>query len=407
MGPKCSLRSQADNDPHAQIELTNPVHPALALCGVATCTRGTCTAFDSSDFKLRSRASVHTTRHESLSLALGHQAVWALALFACLHGPARVWADEPVESATNEPEAKSEYDLIVAQAIEAYAGDDFAEAHALFERANALAPNARALRGMGVASFRANHFATALRELEAALSHPEKPLGDELRKDVEDVLARAKAQVLILSLRITPDEAQVSVDSGEPITTRDALVLDPGPHTLRFVADGFEERRIQVQALSGSRETLQVELVPHVVVKPALDPRKGRAASAVDDAAAYSLDPQQRHRLRVLTMWSTAGLSLAAVGTSVGLFLGAQHRIDSVASECRKSTAGSCSFAERDRLLKSARVTAFERSITASIAIAAVAGATSLATLTWEYFENGRRLDVRLSATSVSLRGTF
>jgi len=331
-----------------------------------------------------------------------------VALFACLHGPATAWADEPLAPTTPiEPDAKSEYDVIVAQAIEAYANDDFAEAHALFERANALTPNARALRGMGVASFRANHFAAAVRELEAALSHPEKPLSDELRKDVEDVLGRAQAQVLILSLRVTPDDAQVSIDDAAPSTTRDALVLEPGPHTLRFVADGFDERRIQVQALSGSRETLQVELVPHVAVVPAIDPTQVHAGADVGNAAAASLDPQRGRRLRVLTMWSSAGLSLAAAGTAVGLFVGAQHRIDSVASACRKSDAGSCSFAERDRLLKSARVNSFERSINATIAIAAVAGATSLATLTWEYFENGRRLDVRLSATSVSLRGTF
>jgi tetratricopeptide (TPR) repeat protein len=68
------------------------------------------------------------------------------------------------------------------------------EALALFRQAHALRPSARTLRGMGVASFEARHYADAIRYLTAAATETARPLTPEQLLAVEQLIPRARLQ---------------------------------------------------------------------------------------------------------------------------------------------------------------------------------------------------------------------
>jgi len=301
-------------------------------------------------------------------------------------------------------EVAPSYDDLVRQGIESHETGAFADAHAFLEQAHALAPNARTLRGMGVASFRGGFFARAVRELRAALTHPNKPLEAELRSGAEDVLKRAEAEVLLLSLSVTPGNATVAIDGTEPAHDFD-LVLEPGSHTLRVVAEGYAERVISVYALRGFRDRMRVDLLPNASSLPAPGPTSATESSLIPREPPATV--WHSHRFRMVTAWSAASLALASTATAVGLFMGAKERVDDIARACASHEAGGCSVAERDQRAQRKHLPAFERGISASIGIAAITAGTAIGMLTWDYLDNGRRIDLRVSATSVSYSQHF
>src|SRR6188508_389327 len=68
------------------------------------------------------------------------------------------------------------YRASVDEAVAEFSAGHWEEARTLFKRAHERQPNARTLRGMGMAAFEMRMYVTAIRELEAALRDARKPL---------------------------------------------------------------------------------------------------------------------------------------------------------------------------------------------------------------------------------------
>ena len=115
-----------------------------------------------------------------------------------------------------QPEEPPAYRELVEQALAEYAAKNYDEAGTLFERAHTLFPNARTLRGMGMAAFELRQYDQSARHLEAALASTVRPLDGALRKETEALAARARAFVATLELRVSPAHANLSLD-GAPI----------------------------------------------------------------------------------------------------------------------------------------------------------------------------------------------
>ena len=91
-----------------------------------------------------------------------------------------------------------------------------------FSEAHALEPNARTLRGMGVAAFQAGNLEQAVIDLSASLEHPTKPLEGELRAAVVALLAEAQAKLQ----QAKPQQENAASPLATAVVSR-----EPGPIT--------------------------------------------------------------------------------------------------------------------------------------------------------------------------------
>src|SRR5437868_2687260 len=75
-----------------------------------------------------------------------------------------------------EPAESPQYRALLEEAVGEYDARRYEEARALFRRAHDLSPNARTLRGIGMASFELREYVEALRSLEGSLADKRRPL---------------------------------------------------------------------------------------------------------------------------------------------------------------------------------------------------------------------------------------
>src|SRR5438270_7301880 len=94
-----------------------------------------------------------------------------------------------------DPAETSQYRAMLNEAVSEYDARRYEEARALFRRAHELSPNARTLRGIGMASFELREYVEALRALEGSLVEQRRPLTAPQRQQVEGLLERTRAFV--------------------------------------------------------------------------------------------------------------------------------------------------------------------------------------------------------------------
>ncbi len=163
----------------------------------------------------------------------------------------------------NDDARSAEYRRTIKEALREYELGNWNEALALFEAAHALEPNARTLRGMGIALFESRRYAEALTNLRAALDDPRNALIDELRRSTEEVLAKTERFVARVPLKLIPAAATLTVDGARTaVPATGVLILDPGEHELAATAPGHVQRTVRVQSKSGSNATVELVLAP-------------------------------------------------------------------------------------------------------------------------------------------------
>lgn len=151
-----------------------------------------------------------------------------------------------------------EYRELVEQALAEYAAKNYDEASTLFERAHGLFPNARTLRGMGMAAFELRQYDQSVRHLEAALAADVRPLEGALRQETEALAARARAFVATIELSVSPSHANLSLDGAPIAPGGGALIVALGPHVVEGSADGYAKARRELRVRGG--EVVRVEL---------------------------------------------------------------------------------------------------------------------------------------------------
>jgi len=166
--------------------------------------------------------------------------------------------------------ADQQYERAVADGLAAFRGGQFAKARELFERAHLLRPNARTLRALGLSAVELKRYTQARAELEAARSDTRQPLTAAQRDELNQMLTWMQHALATVQLRVEPAHAQVLVD-GEP-TSAAQLVLEPGSHTFRVTADGYEAVDHAMELAAAENRSLELVLTRSPVVVPPIAP---------------------------------------------------------------------------------------------------------------------------------------
>jgi tetratricopeptide (TPR) repeat protein len=245
----------------------------------------------------------------------------ALALAVALALPARAQQEN--------------YDELVLRALAAYDAGRWDESRRLFEQAHGLSPTARTLRTIGMAAFNQRDFVAALQNLEAALTDTRKPLTDEQRAHVAELIAGANEQVGRFRLQVTPGGAHVQVNGRPPSLIAGELVLLPGRYELVVSAGGHETltRTLDVQARD--RAPLELALTPSGSQGIAATPEAESKSPA--STLAVAADPSERGSNTTLAVvaLSIGGAGLIASGVTFALALDKKSKLDDVCPDRR------------------------------------------------------------------------
>ena len=202
------------------------------------------------------------------------------------------------------------YREAVDHAIAEYEAGRFAESRAMFERAYALFPNARALRGLGMAEFELRNYPASIYYLEQALASPVRPLANELRTETDQLLARARTFVGRVNLAIDPPGATITLNGTTvqpgPENTMNLIV---GDYTLHVSAPGYAAEQRQLRIAGGEEQTLTVQLPKNVEV---LTPVAAPKAAAEDSDESVLASPW---------LWAAVGVVVAGAAVGVGFAL--------------------------------------------------------------------------------------
>lgn len=155
---------------------------------------------------------------------------------------------------------EDDYATLIREALVEYNTGNWAEAHLLFQRAHAIRPSARTLRGMGLANYERRSYVAAIRDLEASLSSTESPLSSEQRASTERALARAREYVAIYTLEVPAGVALLIVDGQRSPLPEDLRIsLDPGKHVLSVKTESGQTIEREIEATAGARQELVFE----------------------------------------------------------------------------------------------------------------------------------------------------
>jgi tetratricopeptide (TPR) repeat protein len=289
------------------------------------------------------------------------------ALFLALLRTCSTAYAEPTEPPEAEPQ--SEYKRTMELGIFEFEAGRYAEARAIFLRAHEMSPSARTLRTLGMTAFDLRMYPRAVEELSAALADERKPLRDEHRKQVTQLLQQAQGFVGRFHLRLEPPDAQLQLDGERIALAPDAaLVLAVGEHELRFRAPGFAPLRVSlhVQGREDELRTFALEPIPVLAAAP---------APLLAVAAPTSDAPSGRARLLRVGAYASAGLAASALVVG-GVFGGlAVARDNSLEGSCPSKACGPGRQDDIDQLRR------FANTSTVGLAVGVTAGV--LATVLW------------------------
>jgi hypothetical protein len=214
------------------------------------------------------------------------------------------------------------------EAVREFEAGHWEEARALFKRAHEISPNARTLRGMGMAAFELRMYVQAIRELDAALREQRKPLDAELRAHVQQLMDKAREFVGRVKPVLDPPDAKLLIDGREPMLETDgSVLLDVGTHVISASADHYKPSNVRLAVEGGTDQVLRVPLEPLLAVQavvPALDsehplpaPSQGPAPSPSPQPATTP-PPNQDSNLGTYAFIALAGAG--AFGIASGVF---------------------------------------------------------------------------------------
>jgi tetratricopeptide (TPR) repeat protein len=231
--------------------------------------------------------------------------VCAVTLGLCAVAAAPSRADEARDPGSSPTAESPEYDRLLKEALAEFQLGNWTEARAMFERAHELKPSARTLRAIGLSAFEEKSYAEAVAYLTAALSDQRRPLTDAQRKEAEYAIKRSLGYIAQYELEISPENADVRIDSRKPIILDGKLLLDPGKYQLEVTADGYQLTRESIVARPRENLKLRIELSPR----------------QVDGVAAQGQVETEEEREGLSTQqWLGIGIGAAGV---VGLGVGA------------------------------------------------------------------------------------
>lgn len=288
-----------------------------------------------------------------------------IAICAALCAPQVATAQAPAQASPEPASEDQAYQQAIGQAVQEFSAGRWEEARALFKRAHQIEPNARTLRGMGMAAFELRMYVAALRELEAALRDARKPLTDEQRAQAQGFIDQSNAFVGRYQLILEPEGARPYVD-GQPVQFEPGgiLLFDVGEHELRVTADGYRPFTQQLRVDGGQnlvlRVTLEQETVapPLPAAAPPVQPAPSGAPKATDEGGALGT-----------VAWITLA-GAGAFGAAAGIFwVVGEGQYDDLRGTCRPNCT--------DAQISGSGVETSDLMTNVFVGLAVAAGATS------------------------------
>ena len=126
-----------------------------------------------------------------------------------------LWAVPVQAQLPVEPPSK-EYKAAITMGLEEFELGHYAEARARLLEAHRMLPSARTLRGLGKVEYELRHYGAAIEYLRSALKSQARPLTLAQRKEVEDLIEKARGYSATITLDLSPPDARLSLD-GEDV----------------------------------------------------------------------------------------------------------------------------------------------------------------------------------------------
>lgn len=158
---------------------------------------------------------------------------------------------------------------------------------------------------------------------------------------VEAALQELDSIIAVLAVQVMPEGASIKMD-GKMVGTSpmmEPLDVNPGPHVLEVVADGFHSYREEFFVTEGQEKRFEISLEPKPVKLPEPEPEKPEEPEG-----------KTRHKASPV-FWVMGSLTLAlAVGAAAtgALTIMADQDIKSIDSDARKAVAGEITWSQSD-----------------------------------------------------------
>lgn len=296
------------------------------------------------------------------------------------------------------------YAEAIGEAIEHYTARRWPEAQAAFARAHELQPSARTYRGLGLAAFYLEKYWIAREAFEQALADPRRPLPDDQRREVVELLAACARETGRFELRVAPVTAHVEVDGA--VTEQRVLVLSRGEHAVSVSAEGHVPQHATLIVTGGEDRALAFALPTVAPPSPVTAPLTPAAAPApVRLSSAVVAAPRERAESGRLYTWIVAATVPVFAGVSAAVWLTGEAKRDDIEDDCSRE---GCDRAEANRRIDEADLAAHEAWATVSLAAAGVALVGAAVLFVVEGGEpEGSAIQIHAERSGAVLRGQF
>jgi Tetratricopeptide repeat len=196
--------------------------------------------------------------------------------------------------------------------LDLYKEGDAGGALVEFKRAYDLAPNFRALYNIGETHFQLQHYAEALKTLQAYLNEGGSQIPADKRAGVENEIRQLEGRIGQIEVKVNVEGAQIFVDDelvgtsplGQP------AIISVGHRKIVVSKTGLPTQERFIDVAAGDRTGVSIDFAP---AEPA--PTQGTAAP-VAPPTDYSERPAARSHAGVWIAWSAAGVFGAATAVT-------------------------------------------------------------------------------------------
>lgn len=254
---------------------------------------------------------------------------WMRAMAIVLVGALAVSA-RPAIADELEPGDTPAYRELLKEGVAEYDARHYEEARALFARAHALNPNARTLRGLGMACFELRDYVGAIRHLRGSLRETRKPLTVEQRVHVSGLIERALTYVGTFEITLKPTDAALTID-GQPAQREEggAILIGFGRHALVATCPRCQSDSRTIAVNGGEHVTLAFNLSPAATTPVAAAPVAPPVVPPPAPAQPKKPPIQEgAHGHAPWGLWAAAGGAAALTGASVFWWLNRGHELD-------------------------------------------------------------------------------
>jgi tetratricopeptide (TPR) repeat protein len=252
----------------------------------------------------------------------------------------------------SDAKREAQYQELINYALEEYERGSWEESAALFNRAHELAPSARTLRGLGLATYEARRYAESVRHLRAALTDKRRPLTDKQREEVQHTLERARLFVGLIVVDLSPRDAQLTINgrAQEP-ESEGTYMVDSGIVDLEASAPGYQatSRRMRIGGGEQQRVTLRLaETNPSPEPSATAFPDPAPVASVATEPAR----PAQAEKSSLSTWkWVVGATAAVALGVGGTMLVMQKAQAPEYERECNRALVPEPDCDDRHKLL--------------------------------------------------------